>query len=69
MAHLVAESALSLDDIDRSLEHPPGGGDDVEIGLVGTLGVAQVGHFDQRIHVRIFDVAFWHRPPDCRVRV
>ena len=34
-----------------------GGRDHVDVGFVRALGVAEVGHFDQRIDVRIFDVA------------
>ena len=32
-------------------------GDDVEVGFIGSLRVAQIGQLHQRVHVRIFDVA------------
>ena len=34
-----------------------GGADQVDVGLIGALGLAHVGHFHQRVDVRIFHVA------------
>src|SRR5882724_796824 len=50
-------SFSGLEDVERALDHPARGADDVEIGLVRSLRLAHVGHFDQRIDVGIFDVA------------
>ena len=33
---------------DGALDHAARGGDDVEVGLVGPLRFAHIGHFDQR---------------------
>src|SRR6185437_11681240 len=46
-----------FENIEGTLDHAPGGADDVDVGLIGTLGLAHVGHFHQRIDVGIFDVA------------
>jgi hypothetical protein len=48
---------LALEDVDGALEHPARRRDDIEVGFVGALGVAQIRHLDERIDVRIFDVA------------
>src|SRR5689334_8088012 len=50
-------SCSGLEDIEGALDHAAGRADDVEVGLVGALGVAHVGHLDQRIDVGIFDIA------------
>jgi hypothetical protein len=47
---------LALEDIDRALKHFARCGDDVEVGLIGTLRVSHVGQLNKRIHVRVFDV-------------
>ena len=46
-----------FEDIDGPLDHAARVADHVDIGFVGTLGLAHIGHFNQRIYVRIFDVA------------
>src|SRR4051795_3322705 len=50
-------SCSGLEDVERALDHPARGADDVEVRLVGSLRVPHVGHFDQRIDVGVFDVA------------
>src|SRR5450631_4627527 len=52
-----APSLSSFQDVDGALEHAAGGADHVDIGLVGTLGLAHVGHFQEWIDVGIFDIA------------
>src|SRR3984957_8705263 len=51
------EDVSRLEDVERALNHPPGGADDVEVRLVGSLRVTHVGHFDHRVDVGVFDVA------------
>src|SRR4051794_31075448 len=50
-------SCSGLEDVERALDHPACGADDVEVRLVGSLRVSHVGHFDQRIDVGVFDIA------------
>src|SRR4030081_1807651 len=43
--------------IEGALDHAARRADDIEVGLVGTLRLAHVVQFDDRIDVRIFHVA------------
>src|SRR5580693_2571777 len=46
-----------LEDVERALDHGAGRVDDVEVGGIGALGIAHVGHLDQRIDVGVFHIA------------
>src|SRR6185369_8908037 len=50
-------SKSGFENIDRALDHAARGADDVDVGLIGTLGLAQIRHLDQRIDVGVFDIA------------
>src|SRR5262249_37772501 len=42
-----------LEDFERALDHAAGRADDIDVGFVGALGLAHIGHFDERVDVRI----------------
>src|SRR3974390_2696302 len=46
-----------FENVERALDHGARRIDDVEVGRIGTLGIAHVGHLDQRIDVRVAHVA------------
>src|ERR1700748_3281950 len=47
----------ALENVEGALDHAPCGADDVEVGLVGPLRIAQIRHFHHRVDVGVSDVA------------